>query len=859
MSDSNPDSEYDSDSGPGRSPQSGSGLVPTKWKDELTRTIDAIEACGEFATRKQYSQFANPGLQIGDTLIALPLDPAQVPLIRDASRQAPFGRRDKTLVDTSVRDTWEIDASKFHIANPAWATFVHSTLQDVAADLGMSGVKTELYKLLLYEKGSFFKRHKDSEKAPGMVATLSICLPSRYKGGEVHLSHAGKNRAFDTSQSLFDIFALAWYADVTHEIKPIEDGHRLVLIYNIMQTGDGVTSASFLTRQDEKLQKAISKLNSQPRMPKRLLYFLEHQYSQASLRIDHLKGRDRAVGQTLREACTRSGWYMFLCNVTKTESNAEDYERYSSCYYDEEKVPELVIDTVATCSAQVFASNIELNEKEILGSDPYSDFRGADSESEGEETGNEGATMEYRYHDSAVIIVPKDQLHQFFRWDVEMNVLFDLVMNDLKAHPKDPATLQMAIGFFSKAVNADPTLSPAVLQLAWRIKNESLFRVAVHAGFSDGVPDLGAFLSGHRNLTTLSKSLDLVRGLLGPGDLQTSFQQWRATRELLNLEGKKNLTVDDHDSVMELVALQWENTDWIKHTLVPKIRNCSDKNFLSKFTCSLLEKAIALLEVGVPNLCLARVKFNSTAGDEKHWMETNRFCSLLDECLLSGLQQYVDDLLRRSLATITAAPVKDGSSVLTTHRSAARRTTLAEEMLGSICEDFEKSKMPPSQPARDFVIAVLKKFVLTDLPKCPQQPEGFVHQQRGCGKCQHCQELDDFLVSPREREREFLKGPRIRTHMESRLPSHLFQCTAQNVTQGKKQQYLLKVVKLGREHEVAIDAYNQDLRYILTKVQPFRTEYMKQLLGDDAYGELIMLANLPHPEDLGPSSGRGTS
>jgi hypothetical protein len=73
-------------------------------------------------------------------------------------------------------------------------------------------------------------------------------------------------------------------------------------------------------------------------------------------------------------------------------------------------------------------------------------------------------------------------------------------------------------------------------------------------------------VSSHRSLTTLSKSLDLVRGLLGPGDLQTSFQQWRSMMELLNFEGKQALTVDDHDFVMELVALQWENADWVKNT-----------------------------------------------------------------------------------------------------------------------------------------------------------------------------------------------------------------------------------------------------------------------------------------------------
>jgi hypothetical protein len=285
--------------------------------------------------------------------------------------------------------------------------------------------------------------------------------------------------------------------------------------------------------------------------------------------------------------------------------------------------------------------------------------------------------------------------------------------------------------------------------------------------------------------------------------------------------------------------------------------------FLSKFICSLLQKgregelgnakdiASILLESGMQKLHLARIKFNSMAGDHEHWLECNRFCLLLDECLLSGLQQYVDELLRRGLGIVKAAPKNDGSSVLTSHWSTVQhRSTLAEDMLSSICEDFEKNKMPPSEPARDFVIAVLKKFVLTNLPKCPRPSQGHAHQPRGCGKCKHCEELDRFLVSRTEREREFLKGPKISAHMQSYLPQGIFQCTTRDVTQGKKTEYLLRLVKLGREYEVAMDAYKRELSHVLPKVRHFRTEYMKQLLGADAYGELVMLEHLPHSGDL---------
>ncbi|GAW25067.1 putative 2og-fe oxygenase superfamily protein [Rosellinia necatrix] len=384
----------------------------------------------------------------------LPLESAQVPLIRDASRQAPFGRGDETLVDTSVRDTWELDTTQFRITNPAWDSFLNSTLYDASQRLGTSMVKAQLYKLLLYETGSFFKRHKDSEKAPGMIATLSICLPSRYKGGEVHLSHTGKGHVFDISKSIFDLSALAWYADVTHEIKPVTEGHRLALIYNIIHMGDGATSAEFLVKQDQKLHKIMSMLNLCFPTPKRLLYFLEHKYSRASLEIDHLKGQDRAV-------CTGSyagGWY---------------YEDD-----DEDKGPELVMDTVSTCGAEALASMVELHKNEILWPDPYS-TRDADSESEGQDTGNEGAPREYRYHDSAAVLIPKSKLDQFVGSNIDTEVLFDLVVRDLEDHPEDPNVREVVVEFLSRLDNAAWDLSPMVLSLAWGMEKDTMFRAAI--------------------------------------------------------------------------------------------------------------------------------------------------------------------------------------------------------------------------------------------------------------------------------------------------------------------------------------------------------------------------------------------
>ena len=69
---------------------------------------------------------------------------------------------------------------------------MQAILTRVAAGLGVSEpIAAELYKLLLYDQGSFFVSHRDTEKAPGMFATLVLVLPSVSTGGELVIVRPG--------------------------------------------------------------------------------------------------------------------------------------------------------------------------------------------------------------------------------------------------------------------------------------------------------------------------------------------------------------------------------------------------------------------------------------------------------------------------------------------------------------------------------------------------------------------------------------------------------------------------------------------------------------------------------------------
>lgn len=198
----------------------------------------------------------------------------------------------------------------------------------------MEKISAQLYKLLLYEEGAFFKPHKDSEKAPGMFATLVISLPSAHEGGELLLTHGNETKTI----SLCSEFAMswaAWYADVLHEVKPVTSGYRLDLTYNLVRSNWSPEEMSLaygghknrLVTALRQFDTCQAQRSSRFECPDFLIHPLSHQYTQPSLRIDRLKGADLGWIQCLQKAAAELGFALYLANMEKTVvRDDEDYQ-----------------------------------------------------------------------------------------------------------------------------------------------------------------------------------------------------------------------------------------------------------------------------------------------------------------------------------------------------------------------------------------------------------------------------------------------------------------------------------------------------------------------------------------------------
>ena len=216
-----------------KGPQDRSATMAAK----LLGVLATIDRPAEFCTRGPFPSIL-PGLHVknfGD--VGLPLSPTEAKRLIKICHQAPYGKRTETVVDTKVRKVWELDPTSFSLDNPKWEAAIASVLREVEGQLGLEkrSLVAHLYKLLVYEKGSFFLPHRDGEMLDRMVATLVIDQPSKHTGGELVILHQGQQEVIEMPGAAAGLEAeyAAFYADCQHEVKPLRSGYRLCLTYNL--------------------------------------------------------------------------------------------------------------------------------------------------------------------------------------------------------------------------------------------------------------------------------------------------------------------------------------------------------------------------------------------------------------------------------------------------------------------------------------------------------------------------------------------------------------------------------------------------------------------------------------------------
>lgn len=423
--------------------------VPYNHKlKRLEALLAGVERAGDFFVQGSLDA-PIPRVEIdGVGVLSFPVPASQIEAVIKRAHRAPYGRGEHTIVDTSVRNAWQLDCADVRIAGKAWEKTFHQIMSTVIAGLGCSGmdVSATLYKLLVYETGGLFRPHRDTEKTDGMFGTLVVVLPSAHSGGELIIRHGTREVSVNLSTpDISELRFAAFYADCEHEVRPITHGSRVCLTYNLSlpdkrkKKQQAALTAPLYEREVAAGAEMLRATFREGGAPMKLTWLLEHQYSAAGLSFAGLKGQDAARVQVLSQAAERAGCaaHLGVVHIEETGPAEPHFEMYGyggwhSRWQDDDGSDEeedLAEENEAAVRADfdvievsdawhyvdhwVDAENrsvdfgkLPLKENELLPAGALDDAV-PDEQRLTEATGNEGASFERSYRRAALVIWPR--------------------------------------------------------------------------------------------------------------------------------------------------------------------------------------------------------------------------------------------------------------------------------------------------------------------------------------------------------------------------------------------------------------------------------------------------------------------
>ena len=454
--------------------------------------------------------------------IGLPISEDQARALCEIADPAHYGQGEETLLDRGVRDTWVVPTERLKVEQESWNEVLLPLVEELRLELGVPRpLRAELHSMLVYGPGQFFRPHQDSETNDEMVGTLVVTLPSTFRGGSFVVEHGGEKATYRGSKR--DISLVAFYSDCRHEVRPVEGGYRVVLTYDLLIEEEREPSRAAageprvpqsLTRQlsDElcvffetpKPPKRYQQDDEPPdELPTRLVFLLDHEYTERGLSWNRLKGADAPRVQALRAAAGEIDCEMVLGLVEVRETwgcmepgwDRRGYGRRRSWHWDDgwdevESVhtdpdgyeltelhdDELTLDRWLLPDGAVEKVSSWVRNDEVCWIRPTAELQPYASEYEGF-MGNYGNTMDRWYRRAAAVLWPKERA---FAVRAEASPAWGLAtMREAVRSGQVDDARDMAAAFSSfwgraEAKAEDPTLFENALSVATRLDDPQL-------------------------------------------------------------------------------------------------------------------------------------------------------------------------------------------------------------------------------------------------------------------------------------------------------------------------------------------------------------------------------------------------
>jgi hypothetical protein len=135
------------------------------------------------------------------------------------------------------------------------------------------------------------------KRSPRNFGTISIILPSEFTGGQLELCDQGWMKEVDFVQNKrLSISVLGSYTGLTHNLKPIRSGYKIVLCYNLIHTSNDICpSLPDMQGPVDKLRHILSLWKQAINRPKRLAYVFKRRHSNSDLSMDVFADSDASI------------------------------------------------------------------------------------------------------------------------------------------------------------------------------------------------------------------------------------------------------------------------------------------------------------------------------------------------------------------------------------------------------------------------------------------------------------------------------------------------------------------------------------------------------------------------------------
>jgi len=722
-------------------------MVANEFIKSIVKAMEHAKRPAKFDTQGKVDLASDDVSVNGFGAIKLPIQPAAAQKLSEIAVQAPYGQRTQTLVDTNVRDTFEIEADRVSCSEKFKDALRLALVQVAdALQLDKERLRAELYKLLIYTKGGFFLPHRDSEKRKGMVATMIVVLPCKFNGGELIIHHKVNvaRCTFESARKGLVAEYAAFFADCKHEVTKVKSGARVCLAFNlILQPEEKKRSVKGAPQVDAKLLLSVQDWNSSP-TTKPLVFALEHQYTASGLVPSLLKGADKLLHEQLTSVGELAECELHFGQVSRHLSQHADdgswgyqrrgYQRWSGDIADlnlgEVYDDEIFIDGWKNAGGKaVRFPALGCESSQLISATPVEDWVPTKQDYEGY-TGNAGNTLDRWYHKSAIVMWPTAKrfgvLSQMgIQYAIDQYLTMAEKLKTLKGD-KLAAAQQNCIHFAEAIIAHWPNRYPRSDSI--RDEYESILKE-----FAVTLPTLGAIELVGKFLTQLAlrdARLDLCKFVQVALKVFELPQLLPCLRDFVALEQKPN----SYGSVL-VEGLPERDSIWI--TKLCQLLKQRESSLVSE-----------LLGVGVSKLAEHASKLQSGQRSRSD-TPTKAWSQMCRACLLAGNDQQLSRLLKLA--------------------SECPKVFDLRESQVAACLELHKESLK----VRGDVPLALKSWISTvqerlkqATSKKPKAPSSFSRKAPTDCSCSVCGQLTKFLQDPVQEQTSIAAPLERRGHLE---------------------------------------------------------------------------------------------